>query len=77
MTLRDAMGENCKKEELLKLTAEVSSVWMDDCVCYLAWHDNPSLVEGESHGILYKNKELAFSLHKSLVRPYFEYAVQL
>ena len=23
------------------------------CVCYLTWHDYPSLVEGESHGILY------------------------
>ena len=24
-------------------------------MCYLIWHDYPSLVEGESHGILYIN----------------------
>ena len=27
-------------------------MYVDNCVCYLTWHDYPSLVEGESHGIL-------------------------
>ena len=26
---------------------------LDDCMYYLTWHDYHSLVEGESHGILY------------------------
>ena len=42
----------------LKIKAQVSSIWakgcmFDDCVCYLTWHDYYSLVEGESHGILF------------------------
>ena len=36
----------------------MSSIWakecmFDDCVCYLTLHYYPSLVEGESHAILY------------------------
>ena len=36
----------------------LSSIWakvcmLDNCVYYLTWHDYSSLVEGESHGILY------------------------
>ena len=35
----------------------MSSIWAKGCMlmivcCYLTWHDYPSLVEGESHGIL-------------------------
>ena len=43
--------------QLLKIKAQMSSIWAKGCmlivcVCYLTRHDNPSLVEGESHGIL-------------------------
>ena len=46
-----------KRAQLLKIKALVSSIWakgcmLDDCVCYLTRHDYPSLVVGESHGIL-------------------------
>ena len=56
--LHDAIGINCKNGQLLKIKAQVSSIWakgcilMTVCVCYLTWHDYPSLVEGESHSIL-------------------------
>ena len=38
--------------------AHVSSIWAKGCIlmivcaCYLTWHDYPSLVEVESHGML-------------------------
>ena len=59
MKLQDAVRINCLKRlnYVLKIKALVSSIWinrciLDDCVCYLTWHDYPSLVEGESHGVL-------------------------
>ena len=47
-----------KRMQLLKIKVQVSSIWangcmFDDCVCYLTYHDYPSLVEGESRGILF------------------------
>ena len=40
MPLRDAVGINCKNAQLLKIKAQVSSVWanrcMFDCVCVLS-----------------------------------------
>ena len=59
MPLHDAVGINWKRAQLLKIKALVSSIWakgcmIDNCVCvYLTWHDYPSLVEGQSHGVLY------------------------
>ena len=52
MPLHDAAGINCKREQLLKIKAQLSSIWakgcilMTVCVCvfYLTWHDYPSLV---------------------------------
>ena len=40
MPLHDAVGINCKKGQLLKIRAQVSSTWakgcmFHDCVCYL------------------------------------------
>ena len=46
-----------KRAQLLKIKAQVSSIWakgcilMTVCVCYLTRHDYSSLVEGESNGI--------------------------
>ena len=45
--------------QLLKIKAQVSRIWakgcilMIMCVFYLTGRDNPSLVKGEGHGILY------------------------
>ena len=41
------------RAQLLKIKAQVSSIWgkgclLDDCMCYMTWHDYPSLVEGFS-----------------------------
>ena len=52
------MGLTVKSTQLLKIKAQVASIlakgciFMTVCVCYLTCHDYPSLVEGESHGIL-------------------------
>ena len=41
MPLHDAVGINCKKGQLLKITAQVSSIWakgcilMTVCVCFI------------------------------------------
>ena len=58
MPLHDAVGINCEKGATTENQgANVKymgyGVYVDDCVCYQTWHDYPSLVEGESHGILY------------------------
>ena len=49
-------GWTVKRAQLLKIKARLSSIWAKGCilmtVCYLTWHYYPSLVEGESHGIL-------------------------
>ena len=50
---------NCNKAQLLKIKALVSSICakgcvLADCVCYMVLDDYPSLVGGESHGILLK-----------------------
>ena len=58
MPLHDAVGINCKKGATTENQGSVVNIyglrgvswWL--CVCYQTWHDNPSLVEGESHGIL-------------------------
>ena len=50
--------DKVKRVQLLKIKAQVSSIWAKGCilitVCvfYLTSHDYPSLVLGESHGIL-------------------------
>ena len=50
--------DKVKRAQLLKIKAQLSSIWakgcilMTICVFYLTWHEYPSLVEGESHGIL-------------------------
>ena len=60
---RDAVGINCKNGATTENQGELqvtSSIWakgcilMTVCVCvfYLTWHHYPSLVYGESHGIL-------------------------
>ena len=61
-------------EQLLKFKAQVSSIWtkgwmFDDCVCvcYLTCHDYPSLVEGESHGILLLMEILIFRRSSKLI----------
>ena len=58
MPLRDAVGINCKKGAITE-NQDAGAKYMDEgvyvwwlCVCYLSWHHYPSLVEGESHGIL-------------------------
>ena len=58
--LQDAVGINCKNGattenqgagvKCVGLGAYVGRLY----VCYLTWHDYPSLVEGESQGILFK-----------------------
>ena len=61
MPLHDAVGINCKKDATLGNQSAISSIWVvyvDDCVCYLTRHDYPSLVEGETHGILLLVSEL-------------------
>ena len=50
------LGQTVKRPQLLKIKAQLSSIWAKGCilitVCVLSdWHDYPSLVEGESHGI--------------------------
>ena len=57
MPLHDAVGINCKRAQLLKIKAQMSSIWAKGCmlmmcVCYLTWHDYPLVMEGESRGIL-------------------------
>ena len=56
MPLHDAIEINCKKGQLMKIKAQMSSILAKGCmlmiVCYLTWHDYPSLVEGENHDIL-------------------------
>ena len=58
MSLHDAVGINCKKGATTEIQTQLSSIWakgyilMTVCVFYLTWHDYPSLVQGESHGIL-------------------------
>ena len=58
MPLHGEVGINCERGA----TTENKSVggkhmgygvYVDDCVCYLTRHDYPSLVVGESLGILY------------------------
>ena len=50
MQLHDAVGINCKRAQLLKIKAQVSSIWakgcisMTVCVFYLTLHDYLSLV---------------------------------
>ena len=56
MPLHDAVGINCKKGATIEYQGvDVKymgkGVYVDDYV-YLTSHDYPSLVEGESHGIL-------------------------
>ena len=43
MPLHDAVWINCNKGQLLKIKAQVSSIWAkgDNCVWYLTWHDDP------------------------------------
>ena len=40
MPLHDTVGINCKRAQLLKIKAQVSSIWakvyLDDCVCVLS-----------------------------------------
>ena len=41
ITVHDAVGINCKKGDLLKIKAQVTSIWakgymFDDCVCVLS-----------------------------------------
>ena len=58
MPLHDAVGINCKKVATTEnqgagvkyMVKGVYIGWL--YVCYLTWHDYPSLVEWESHGIL-------------------------
>ena len=60
MPIHDAVGIKCQKDATTENQgAGVKCfIWakgcmlMIVCVCYLNWHDYPSLVEGESHGIL-------------------------
>ena len=61
MPLYDAVGINCKKGSTTENQGSGVKymglgVYLDDCVCvcvfYLTSHDYPSLVQGESHGIL-------------------------
>ena len=55
------VGYTVKRAPLLKIKAQMSSIWAKECmlmivgVCYLTWHDYPSLVEGESYCILLLN----------------------
>ena len=58
---REGCGwDKLKRAQLLNIKAQMSSIrakgcmLMIMCVCYLTRHDYPSLVEGESHGILYQ-----------------------
>ena len=50
MPLHDAVDQTVKRSQLLKIKAQVSSIWsktcilMIVCVSYLTWHDYPSLV---------------------------------
>ena len=66
MPVHDAVGINCKKSvTTAKIKAQVSCIWsiiwakgcilMIVCVCYSTLFDYPSLVEGESYGILFRN----------------------
>ena len=56
------LGQTIIRAQLLKIKAHMSVMWakgcilMTVCVFYLTWHDYPSLVEGESHGILYNSR---------------------
>ena len=58
MSLHDAVGINYKKgtttknQLLLLLRNSKSGICWWLCVCYLTWHDYPSLGNGESHCIL-------------------------
>ena len=62
MPLHDAIGINRKKGATTETRSrcqvyELRSEYMLMIVCcYLTWHDYPSLVEGESHGILLQRK---------------------
>ena len=59
MPLHQAAGINCKNGATTEIKAQMSSIWakgcmlMIVCVCYLTWCDFPSLVDGESYGVLY------------------------
>ena len=57
MPLHMRQGYTVRMVKLLKIKAKVPSIWakgcmFDDCVCYLILHEYPSLMEGESRGIL-------------------------
>ena len=57
MPLHDAVGINWKKGATTEIKGSGVKymgygVYLDDSVCYPTRHDYPSLVEGESHGIL-------------------------
>ena len=57
MPFHDVVGINSKKGATTENQGSGVKymgygVYLDDCVCYLTRHDYPSLVEGESHGIL-------------------------
>ena len=58
MPLHDAVGINCERAQLLKIEAQKSSIRAKGCMwdmclfVLFSRHDYPSLVEGESHGIL-------------------------
>ena len=57
MPLHDAVGINSKNVGTTEYQgADVKymgkGLYIDDCVCYLTWHNYPSSVEGESHGII-------------------------
>ena len=58
-SLHDEVGINCEKgtttenqRARVKYIGYIKRYMLDDCacVCYLAWHDCHSLVEGERHG---------------------------
>ena len=58
MPVHDAVGINCQMDATTKNQDSGVKYMAKGCilmivwVCYLTWHDYPSLVEGESHGIL-------------------------
>ena len=37
MPLHDAVGLNCKNGELLKITAQASSIWAKGCILMTVW----------------------------------------
>ena len=66
--LHDAVGINCEKGATTENQGSGvkyggwggTVILMTECVCYLTWHDYPSLVEGESYAIFYSFINIVF-----------------